>query len=120
MLPELHARAGGRAASGESVKHFRPLAGIHCPSVVELEWVDSSRGESWELVERCDFKSKSCRSVGWLIYEDRDSIVVASHAVIERGKIAQVFGDMTIPKKAVLSMRTVHMGFLSRRSRRRP
>src|SRR5207249_2182594 len=113
MLRGAHARAGGRRASvvdpaegpepgrrelvkgGESVKFFTRFTDIRCPSIVEVEWLDSSRGENWELVERCDFKAHSCRSVGWLIYEDKDSIVVASHAVIERGKIAQVFGDMT-------------------------
>ena len=61
-----------------------------------VEWVDSVHYNGWTAMEELPIHDLNCRSVGWLIAEDEESITIIAH---DGGKNAM--GDMTIPKVAI-------------------
>lgn len=69
--------------------------------LVFVEWLDSRRGEGWVRLAELESGVTHCRSVGWIIAKDSDSVTLASH-IGENPE--QCCGDITIPKKAILTL----------------
>lgn len=69
--------------------------------LVLVEWLDSRRGEGWVRLDEIDGSVTRCRSVGWIIAKDSESVTLAGH-VGENPE--QCCGDLTIPKRAVVRM----------------
>lgn len=74
--------------------------------LVLIEWVDSHVAVGgWKLLDDFDRNAKApfCRSVGWVVRDDDEIIVVVPHFIEEQGDVArQGCGDMTIPKCSVV------------------
>ena len=75
--------------------------------LVVVAWVDSlGCSSSWEPVQddaKCVLST--CRSVGWLVYDGPEGVVLVPHvAVVEGYQNDQGVGDMAIPRPAILSM----------------
>ena len=69
---------------------------------VYVEWVDSARNNDWNTVDEINFKTSfrpiEVETVGWLIHETDDYIVVAQSIGYEP---EQFCGTMTIPKCSI-------------------
>jgi len=75
--------------------------------LVLIDWLDSYGCSSdWRHIESCNPKVLHCRSVGWILYEDADCIVIVPHLSDSEHHSApqQACGDMTIPFKAIVSI----------------
>lgn len=74
--------------------------------LVLVEWLDSRRGEGWTRLEDLELDNAiiKCKSVGWVLAQDRSSLTLAGHI---GENPAQCCGDMTIPRKAILKIRTL-------------
>lgn len=72
-----------------------------------VEWVDSRGGpEGWERKsEATSMDICRAKSVGWVIREDSESIMLASHIIGDDDP--QVSGVVCIPKQAITSMDVV-------------
>lgn len=66
--------------------------------LVLVEWLDSRRGEGWVRLDELDGKVTECRSVGWVIAKDAESLTLAGHLGENPD---QCCGDLTIPKRAI-------------------
>ena len=77
--------------------------------LVEIEWLDSYGGTTgWKSVEDCTPDVLTVRSVGWLLHDDENVVVIVPHIVQpdpETRIAAQVRGDMCIPAKAMVRRR---------------
>jgi hypothetical protein len=76
-------------------------AGAANVELVLIEWLDSRRGEGWVRLDELDSTVTRCRSVGWIVARDRDSVTLAGHLGENPD---QCCGDLTIPQKAMLRM----------------
>jgi hypothetical protein len=66
--------------------------------LVLVEWLDSRRGEGWVRLDELESTITHCRSVGWIIAKDSQSVTLAGHL----GKNPdQCCGDVTIPKRSI-------------------
>ena len=75
--------------------------------LVLVDWLDSYGCSSdWRLVESCNPKVLHCHSVGWILHEDEQCLVIVPHLSDPEHPSApqQACGDMTIPRKAIVSM----------------
>lgn len=65
-----------------------------------FDWIDScsaAGGGAWKDADSVrDMTAIECRSVGWILREDKKSVVIASQVTQ-----IQVGGDMCIPKSAI-------------------
>jgi hypothetical protein len=66
--------------------------------LVLVEWLDSRRGEGWVRLDELESAVTRCRSVGWIIAKDKESVTLAGH-IGENPD--QCCGDLTIPKRAI-------------------
>lgn len=68
-------------------------------SIIEVVWVDSEAEQDWKpLAEVLEGpKSLECRTVGYLLMETEDRLVLAGSVSIDK----QIHGHMTIPKVAI-------------------
>jgi hypothetical protein len=77
--------------------------------LVLIRWKDSSSRHfsTWReidtVVEFAKGGAYDCASVGWLVYENKDCVVLAPHVAVDAD---DVIGEMKIPKGAIES-RTV-------------
>ena len=72
--------------------------------LVLVEWADSYGVSSvWQSVEDIEAVPLVVRSVGWVVFENGELLVVVPHLADarEHGGEEQGCGDMTIPKSAV-------------------
>ena len=71
----------------------------------KIDWVDSyGSAPSWERLGEIDSSVLVCQSVGWVVHEDDESVVIAPHRALETEHTdSQVSGHMTIPKVAIRS-----------------
>ncbi len=71
-----------------------------------VEWLDSHAGRGWQTVEQLEKAATPlyCRSVGWLLSENKDCKVLVPHIGGEQqGDVMLIgCGDLTIPKKAIV------------------
>mgnify|MGYP000676822312 CR=1 FL=1 len=75
--------------------------------IAYVEWVDSAKFSTrvWNDAEDVSkAKLAVCRSVGYVIHEDKESITIAAHAGYD---FRDVSGDMKIPKAAITKRRRV-------------
>ncbi len=62
-----------------------------------IHWVDSASTDSiWIEPEASMVPTLKCKSIGWLVGEDEESITIAAHWHRD-----EVGGNMTIPKVAI-------------------
>lgn len=75
--------------------------------LVRIEWTDS-RGPTprWQFIEDLDEGPCIMESVGWIVADREDHIIIAAHV----GADGQVSGAMYVPKVAIL-----HTHYLSKR-----
>ncbi len=70
--------------------------------LVMVEWLDSRRGEGWVRLNELDATATKCRSVGWVVAKSDDSLTLAGHLGEDPD---QCCGDLTIPQRAISSVR---------------
>lgn len=78
--------------------------------LVRVEWEDSSSSSRvWNTKEYLSTGgNQRCVSVGFLVHEDKDCVVIAGHMGLnDRPDFA---GDMRIPKSAIRSRRKMRHG----------
>jgi hypothetical protein len=76
----------------------------HNYRLVYIEWEDSyGCSSNWEDLENCLPAPMMCRSVGWLIHDDKKCKVVVPHLnqADHPNSNLQGCGDMTIPTSAI-------------------
>jgi hypothetical protein len=72
--------------------------------LVYIEWEDSyGCSPDWEDLENCSPAPMVCRSIGWLIHDDKKCKVVVPHLTQadHPNSNLQGCGDMTIPTSAI-------------------
>ena len=69
--------------------------------LVIVEWLDSRRGEGWVRLDELESTVTRCRSVGWIVAKDAESVTLAGHLGENPD---QCCGDLTIPNRAVVRM----------------
>ena len=78
--------------------------------LVCVEWVDAYGCSShWEQIGYIQPLTMKCFSVGWLVFEDKEMIIIvphlsqSNHETIEQ----QGCGDMSIPRSAIKKMKII-------------
>jgi hypothetical protein len=66
--------------------------------LVLIEWLDSRRGEGWVRLDELESTVTRCRSVGWIVAKDKQSVTLAGHIGESPD---QCCGDLTIPRRAI-------------------
>lgn len=80
------------------------------PRLVLIEWVDSfGCSATWETVGEIRPRALRCRSVGWLLHDGDDCKVVVPHLAEVDDDRRDGCGDMTIPSRAVVSIRDLEV-----------
>ncbi len=70
-------------------------------NLILIEWEDSSMApQGWQFEKDCDFKLSICTSVGFVIEESKEKIILAPHVFFE-GENRQMAGYAVIPKTAI-------------------
>lgn len=64
-----------------------------------VDWVDSASAHGWNHIEAINPELKVCTSVGFLINETKDSLIVACSLSFDPDLCS---GDISIPKVAIL------------------
>ena len=83
------------------------MAWPNAMSIVEEEWLDSSRAINWvEVDEMLEEDIALCRTVGYLLVETDDKITV----LLSQSKHGHVCQAMIIPRCAIQSMRVIEAG----------
>ena len=83
------------------------------PVLVLVKWLDSYGCSSeWQPIKDINAPAMVCSSVGWLVHEGEDSIVVVPHMSPPDHAHAewQGCGDMTIPRVAVVEITELGKG----------
>jgi len=77
--------------------------------LVLIEWQDSlGCSSAWQEMVSVKPKPLLCQSVGWLAYDGKDCKVVVPHISEDHASAPrQGCGDMTIPTKAIIRMKTL-------------
>jgi len=77
--------------------------------LVYVEWSDSyGCGSLWQTLEDVDPGVIVCKSVGWLIADNKTHITLVPHIHIGTEiSEAQGCGDMTIPKTSILKRKNL-------------
>ena len=73
--------------------------------LVVVDWLDSfGCSTTWQKIDGVDPEPLRCRSVGWLVYDGKETKVIVPHMsdVNHPTAPAQGCGDMTIPARSVL------------------
>jgi hypothetical protein len=79
--------------------------------LVLVEWQDSfGCSADWQPVENVRAKPLVCRSVGWLAYDGKDCKVIVPHLSVAPEASQHGCGEMTIPTKAIISIKTLDRG----------
>jgi hypothetical protein len=80
------------------------LFAIHGMKPVAVEWVDSHCRSGWCRGE-VEAHQLRCQSLGWVVAETRDVLVLAANITDEDEP--QRCGEMTIPKTAILNLKWI-------------
>lgn len=76
--------------------------------LVLIEWLDSHSGRGWQPLDEIQHETEPahCRSVGWLVAQNKKSAVLVPHISGEKNGDLRLFGrgEITIPTKAVVRM----------------
>ena len=82
------------------------MLGNHEQRAVLVEWRDSHAIAGWQELADIDAAPVRAWSMGWIVAETDDAIVLAPH-LAEEGVPAQGNGMMVIPKGAVISTQEI-------------
>lgn len=81
--------------------------------IVEVVWLDSEHHADWEglskVLEEQESVSLGCRSVGYLIADKEDRVILSTSYTSEESEEAQVSYYITIPKIAVLDIKELRV-----------
>lgn len=76
--------------------------------IVYLEWEDACSRHDW-VSEDHDYKTMSVKSIGWVVKEDKDKIVISTSFTTDKD-----FADpIIIPKKWISSRKNLTKDILS-------
>jgi hypothetical protein len=64
-----------------------------------VDWVDSSAAHGWNHIDAINPALKVCTSIGFLINETEDALIIAAHLSFDPDLCC---GDMSIPKVAIV------------------
>ena len=78
--------------------------------LVLIEWVDSHGGDEWKSVHAMERGAAQCLSVGWLMHEGKDSVMVVPHLGIDDGETTEGRGEINIPRVAINRIRLLREG----------
>lgn len=82
--------------------------------LVLVEWLDSHAGRGWqdEAKLREVARPLYCRSVGWLVAENKDCKVLVPHIAGEKNGdiLLQGCGDLTIPAASITKVTVLRKG----------
>ncbi len=97
-------RGGISAHSGPEPEKTQQGAGEEIGPLVLVEWLDSYGCSSdWQEIAGIKPEPLSCRSVGWIAYQDEHCLVIVPHVSAPHNELPrQACGDMTIPAVSVL------------------
>jgi hypothetical protein len=69
---------------------------------VLITWEDHFVGDSsWHNVDSVSIEPQLCTSVGWIVREDKEHIVLMPHLSPVRGNGQSGFGELTIVRAAI-------------------
>lgn len=68
-------------------------------NLVIVKWEDSHKTDGWYVGHSGECKGTEITSVGWIIKENREAIVIAAHKSNE--ETPQYCNAMTIPKRSI-------------------
>ena len=71
------------------------------PKLVLVKWIDSVQSMAWNFDDYEAPKPKVCESVGWLLAQNDEAVVVTGNMT---DKCEQHCGDMVIPTVAIKSI----------------
>jgi len=79
--------------------------------LVLITWIDSCSGRGWTDIDAAkkNHGVVRCRSVGWILVEDEEAILLASSLGGSRidGEPYCANGEMSIPKVAILGIQEI-------------
>jgi hypothetical protein len=75
--------------------------------IVLVEWVDSASAHGWNHIDAINPALKVCTSVGFLIKETKDNLIVASSLSFDPDLCS---GDISIPKVAIIKRSRIKAG----------
>ena len=76
-----------------------------------IEWEDSlGCGDKWESIEALAPAVPVCRSVGWLVHESMECVVVVPHVGKDGHDLQIGCGDMLIPRRSILRITPLQDG----------
>lgn len=86
------------------------MAELEYPSLVVVEWIDTTNIATWEKLDEIAEWAKDggfvCRNVGYLVYEDNDCVVLAARIALEADP-QQVGLFERVPKGVITSRWTL-------------
>ena len=76
--------------------------------LVRIYWEDIIGETTWsDIVDIKKSKTAICCSVGWIVHNNKTTVVMADFIFEDNGKIKQGGGYTTIPTKNVLSIKKI-------------
>ena len=85
--------------------------------LVIVEWLDHTEGKDWVEIDKVDPDPLHCFTVGWVIAETDDVMVVAPNYSVEKGQARMVTGEMQILKKVIVIVQGIK-GLTGRKRKR--
>ncbi len=81
------------------------------PRLAFIEWLDAYCLTGWREVKDIDSEPLTCRTVGWIVKENEDCLVVAPHLSSEDHAEAPLQGNgvLTIPARSILRTVTLQL-----------
>lgn len=78
---------------------------------VQVIWVDPQGGSGWlEVIRARNMKPHLCETVGFLLYKDKERIVMAASRSWSTSGDVEVGDRVTIPTACVVSIEPVRFG----------
>ena len=74
---------------------------------VWIEWVDSATRSGWQDPKEADHPLMHCQTLGWLVMENDEKVVVALNGVFDDTSRVPFGEVVTIPKRAIVKRRKV-------------
>jgi hypothetical protein len=77
--------------------------------LVMIEWLDSHAGRGWQSIKQIKDSCEPlyCRSVGWLVSENKKCKIIVPHISGEKNGniVLHGCGDLAIPTKAIVGLK---------------
>lgn len=93
-----------RQRANEEQSGARPATSETPPSLVT--WVDASlQRTGWQHLDELSLQDPRCRSVGWIVEEDRQQLLLVPHLTLPDDDGQEGYGVMAIPKASIIDRR---------------